>query len=160
MRAYTGPIELGSFIYQTNNTRGGKISYVRIEGKTFQRVGCPWVVYDFMKQGMNVTLYMHYVPLLGHVIIGVKDESRQIKMFGRFHEMIASCIMAIVMIGAIMILPSLFIGYQLHNITLTMILLCIMSPTIISILLLLDIHRQKMPDKIKVRRFYFHVSID
>lgn len=134
MTIYSGPIELGSMIWHTGS-RGGKIVYLRIEGKTFQRVGCPQAVYDFMHNGMDVRLYMQYFPFLGHFILGVKDRSRQLRMMPRFYEVIASCIMAIVLLAVAFVIPAGLIGMYLNAVKATLITCCVMVPLLAATLI-------------------------
>ena len=136
MTIHTGNIEAGDALFDLNS-RGGKITYIRIGGKTFQRVGCPQAVFSFMRQNMNARLYMHYIPLMGNVILGVKDVDRQIKMMGRVHEILASCIMVVITLGLYMIIPAVLIGNYLNNIKEMAILFSLILPSVVATFLLI-----------------------
>jgi hypothetical protein len=109
MKTYTGTIEdMGHLTDESG--RGGKIQFIIIGDKTFRRISCPTDVYSFLKIGMTATIYMHELPILGKLVLGVKDMSNSRKFMARHIEVVASCIMRFFILGLFLILPSILLG--------------------------------------------------
>lgn len=136
MKKHEGIIEdIG--ILQPTNGRGGKITFIKINRQIFRNVGCPIDVFSFMKIGMSATLYMHTVPVLGKVILGVKDMKDNTRLMAGSVEIIASCIQMVVILAILLAIPAWLIGSQFNAVSAVMIILCVIAPVIASIMLLL-----------------------
>lgn len=116
MQTYTGIIEdMGRLVDRQSldtgrNSRGGKIEYIIIGKETIRRIGCPCDLYSFMKIGIDATIYVVSIPLLGKAIVGVKDITNSRRMMARNSEVIASCIMAWFLLSLIFIIPAFIMG--------------------------------------------------
>jgi hypothetical protein len=116
MQTYTGIIEdMGRLVDRqsldaSRNSRGGKIEYIIIGKETIRRIGCPGDLYSFMKIGMEATIYVVSIPILGKAIVGVKDTTNGRGMMARNSEVIASCIMAWFVLTLLFIIPAFIMG--------------------------------------------------
>jgi len=100
MKTLTGTIkEIGALDSESN--RGGIISYITIGNDTIRRVHCATDVYDFLKPDMEAEIYLHGLPLMAKVILGVKNTRTGNKFMLRPVELVASVIMRFVTLAAI-----------------------------------------------------------
>ncbi len=137
MKEYEGIIEDIGYLGKRSG-QGGKITFIKINKQILRNVGCPDDVYDFMHRGMNVTMYVHTMPILGKVILGVRDRKDGIKFMAGTIGVIASCIMAILVLAVVLAIPGWLIGMQLNAVMPTMIFLCLVMPAIASVMLFMS----------------------
>jgi hypothetical protein len=117
MKTYTGIIEdMGRLVDRqsldaSRNSRGGKLEYIMIGKETFRRIGCPSDLFSFMKIGMEATIYVLSVPIMGKVIVGVNDLGNNRSMMARSGEVLASCVMLWFSLSLLFIIPAFLIGF-------------------------------------------------